>query len=544
MMDEKISQAQEKYSLLDNVPLGVCIIQSDQIVLFWNSCLEEWTKIPRSKILGGSITEHFPHFSQPLYAERLHQIFQGGPPTIFSSQLHKYMIPSPSPRGSYRVQHTTVTSVPALDGLGFYALFSIQDVTDLTFWVKEYRNMRDQALVQAEECRQAQEIAEAANRVKDEFLAVLSHELRSPLNPILGWTKLLQKGRYDQAQQKQALETIERNAKLQIKLIDDLLDVAKILRGKLVLKIAPVNLPPIIDAALETVQAAAIAKSIVIDKVLLNSEQVAGDGDRLQQVLWNLLSNAIKFTPNGGKVKIQLEQVGNEAQITVSDTGKGISGEFQPYVFDYFRQADASVTRMHGGLGLGLAIVRHLAELHGGRVSVFSDGENQGATFTVRLPTLQPQPVLVDEDETLDTEPDLTGVRILVVDDDPDTRDLLTFLLEDYGACVIVVASAGEAFTAFESFKPDVLVSDIGMPIEDGYSFLRQIRSLPPEQGGLVPAIALTAYAKQEDQQQALIAGFQQHLSKPVEPQTLVTVIARLIKLKTATLKAMNSKNS
>ncbi|WP_390691891.1 ATP-binding response regulator [Aetokthonos hydrillicola] len=541
MMDAKISQAQEKYSLLDSVPLGMCIIQSDQIVLFWNSCLEQWTKIPRSKILGSSITEHFPHFNQPLYADRLHQIFQGGPPTIFSSQLHKYIIPSPSPHGSYRIQHTTVTSVPAFDGVGFYALFSIQDVTDLTFWVKEYRSMRDQALVQAEECRQAQEIAEAANRVKDEFLAVLSHELRSPLNPILGWTKLLQKGRYDQAQQKQALETIERNAKLQIKLIDDLLDVAKILRGKLPLKPVPVNLLAIIEAALETVQAAAIAKSIVIEKVLLNPVQVAGDGDRLQQVLWNLLSNAIKFTPNGGRVKIQLEQVGNEAQITVSDTGKGISGEFQPYVFDYFRQADASVTRMHGGLGLGLAIVRHLVELHGGRVSVFSPGENQGATFTVLLPILQPQPVLVNEDDTLDAEPDLTGVRILVVDDDPDTRDLLTFLLEDYGAGVMVVASAGEAFRAFESFKPDVLVSDIGMPIEDGYSFLRQIRSLPPEQGGQVPAIALTAYAKQEDQQQALVAGFQQHLSKPVEPQALVTVIARLIKLKTVTLKAMNS---
>ncbi|MBO3459341.1 ATP-binding protein [Aetokthonos hydrillicola Thurmond2011] len=540
-MDAKISQAQEKYSLLDSVPLGMCIIQSDQIVLFWNSCLEQWTKIPRSKILGSSITEHFPHFNQPLYADRLHQIFQGGPPTIFSSQLHKYIIPSPSPHGSYRIQHTTVTSVPAFDGVGFYALFSIQDVTDLTFWVKEYRSMRDQALVQAEECRQAQEIAEAANRVKDEFLAVLSHELRSPLNPILGWTKLLQKGRYDQAQQKQALETIERNAKLQIKLIDDLLDVAKILRGKLPLKPVPVNLLAIIEAALETVQAAAIAKSIVIEKVLLNPVQVAGDGDRLQQVLWNLLSNAIKFTPNGGRVKIQLEQVGNEAQITVSDTGKGISGEFQPYVFDYFRQADASVTRMHGGLGLGLAIVRHLVELHGGRVSVFSPGENQGATFTVLLPILQPQPVLVNEDDTLDAEPDLTGVRILVVDDDPDTRDLLTFLLEDYGAGVMVVASAGEAFRAFESFKPDVLVSDIGMPIEDGYSFLRQIRSLPPEQGGQVPAIALTAYAKQEDQQQALVAGFQQHLSKPVEPQALVTVIARLIKLKTVTLKAMNS---
>uniref|UniRef100_UPI0030D95342 hybrid sensor histidine kinase/response regulator n=1 Tax=Aetokthonos hydrillicola TaxID=1550245 RepID=UPI0030D95342 len=469
MMDAKISQAQEKYSLLDSVPLGMCIIQSDQIVLFWNSCLEQWTKIPRSKILGSSITEHFPHFNQPLYADRLHQIFQGGPPTIFSSQLHKYIIPSPSPHGSYRIQHTTVTSVPAFDGVGFYALFSIQDVTDLTFWVKEYRSMRDQALVQAEECRQAQEIAEAANRVKDEFLAVLSHELRSPLNPILGWTKLLQKGRYDQAQQKQALETIERNAKLQIKLIDDLLDVAKILRGKLPLKPVPVNLLAIIEAALETVQAAAIAKSIVIEKVLLNPVQVAGDGDRLQQVLWNLLSNAIKFTPNGGRVKIQLEQVGNEAQITVSDTGKGISGEFQPYVFDYFRQADASVTRMHGGLGLGLAIVRHLVELHGGRVSVFSPGENQGATFTVLLPILQPQPVLVNEDDTLDAEPDLTGVRILVVDDDPDTRDLLTFLLEDYGAGVMVVASAGEAFRAFESFKPDVLVSDIGMPLEDGY---------------------------------------------------------------------------
>jgi signal transduction histidine kinase/ActR/RegA family two-component response regulator len=506
--------------------------------------LEQWTKIPRSQILGSPITKHFPHFRQPLYADRLNQIFQGGPPTIFSSQLHKYIIPSLSPQGSYRVQHTTVTSVPALDGVGFYALFSIQDVTDLTFWVKEYRNMRDQALQQAQECRRAQETAEAANRVKDEFLAVLSHELRSPLNPILGWTKLLQKGKYNETRQKQALATIERNAKLQIKLIDDLLDVARILRGKLVLKVAPVNLPTIIESALETVQAAALAKSIVIEKVLFDIGQVAGDGDRLQQVVWNLLSNGIKFTPNGGRVKIQLEQVGNEAKITVSDTGKGINTEFQPYIFDYFRQGDASVTRTYGGLGLGLAIVRHLVELHGGRVSVFSLGENQGATFTVLLPILQSQTVLRNEDEVLDSELDLTGVRILVVEDDPDTRDLLAFLLEDYGACVMVVASASDALTAFESFKPDVLISDIGMPVEDGYSFLRQIRSLPPEQGGQIPAIALTAYAKQEDQQEALIAGFQQHISKPVEPQSLVAVIARLIKLKTVTLQAINSQDT
>lgn len=366
------------------------------------------------------------------------------------------------------------------------------------------------------------------NRIKDEFLAVLSHELRSPLNPILGWAKLLQTRNFSPAQTAEALATIERNAKLQTQLIDDLLDVAKILRGKLSLTVAPIDLVFVIESAIETVGTAAQAKSIQLQTVLPQSGTVSGDAVRLQQIVWNLLSNAIKFTPSQGQVEIRLEQVGDLAQITVSDTGKGINPDFLPHIFESFRQEDPSTTRAFGGLGLGLAIVRHLVEAHGGTIWAESPGEGQGTTFTVRLPLLQTVSASNPPEQVPDLEPDLAGIRILVVDDERDTRELVSVMLTQAGAKVLAVATAQEALAALAPFQPHVLVSDIGMPEMNGYTLLQQVRALPAHQGGQTPAIALTAYARKEDAEQALRYGFQSHLAKPIESIDLAKTVYSL----------------
>lgn len=373
--------------------------------------------------------------------------------------------------------------------------------------------------------------AEATNRIKDEFLAVLSHELRSPLNPILGWTKLLRTGRLDTTKTQQALETIERNAKLQAQLIEDLLDVSRILQGKMTLNVAPVNLAAMIEAARETVRLAAEAKHIQIQTTFNPiSGTVSGDSNRLQQVVWNLLSNAVKFTPTGGRIDVQLEQVGMYAQIQVKDTGKGIKREFLPHVFDYFRQEDGTITRQFGGLGLGLAIVRHFTELHGGTVQADSLGQNLGATFTIRLPLNIVEPEPSSDDRDPESAADLAGIQVLVVDDDADMRELAAFTLMQSGAQVATAASGTQALTFLNQSLPDLLLCDIGMPEMDGYALIRQIRKWSPEQGGTIPAIALTAYAGEINQQQALAAGFQMHISKPVEPDELVKAIARLLR--------------
>ncbi|WP_456341416.1 MULTISPECIES: ATP-binding protein [Tolypothrix] len=375
----------------------------------------------------------------------------------------------------------------------------------------------------------AREQAEAANRIKDEFLAVLSHELRSPLNPILGWTKLLQTGKLDARASQRALETIERNAKLQTQLIEDLLDVSRILRGKMALTICPINLVTIIESAMETVRLAAEAKHIQIQTVVtLDNGRVSGDSARLQQIVWNLLSNAIKFTPDGGKVEICLDQIDTYAQIQVRDTGIGISPDFLPYVFDYFRQENSTTIRKFGGLGLGLAIVRHLTELHGGTVHAASSGEGLGATFTVRLPLMAHEEESEPEISTAAPSVDLSQLRILVVDDDEDMRDVVQVILEQQGAQVTVAATAAEVLMLFDRQPPDLLISDIGMPDMDGYMLMEQIRRRSPQQGGLIRAIALTAYAGEYDQRQALKVGFQKHLPKPVEPEALVNAISEL----------------
>lgn len=377
--------------------------------------------------------------------------------------------------------------------------------------------------------QQAEELQQA-NRIKDEFLAVLSHELRSPLNPILGWSRLLQNGKLDAAKTAQALATIERNAKLQSELIEDLLDVSGILRGKLSLNVSLVDIASVIRAAIETVQLAAEAKSIPIEVSLdPNISAVSGDSTRLQQIVWNLLSNAVKFTPAGGQVSVRLTRQENLAKITVQDTGKGIPREFLPYVFDYFRQADSATTRKFGGLGLGLAIVRHLVELHGGTIEVDSLGEGLGSTFTVYIPLMPTRSAEGRSDPFSQASLNLRGAQVLVVDDDTDTREFMVFLLEQAGANVISAASVREALTALTQAKPDILLSDIGMPEMDGYMLLQQVRALPPEQNGQIPAIALTAYAGDFNQQKALDAGFQRHLAKPVEPNQVIKAVADLL---------------
>lgn len=375
--------------------------------------------------------------------------------------------------------------------------------------------------------------AELANRLKDEFLAVLSHELRSPLNPILGWARLLQTRRLDETKTLEALATIERNAKLQAQLIEDLLDISRIMRGKLTIIAAPVDLNFVITAALETVRLAAEAKTIQIELTLdPNVKSVFGDAGRLQQVVWNLLSNAVKFTPVGGRVEVRLMQVDTEAQIQVIDTGKGINPQFVPYVFEYFRQEDGSTTRKFGGLGLGLAIARQIVELHGGRIWADSLGEGQGTTFTVRLPLLSNTSVELSSRELPASPPlpaPLAGVRVLVVDDDADTREFLKFLLQQAGAIVSAASSAAEALQLFETLNIDILFSDIGMPEMDGYELIRAIRALNTDKRS-VPAIALTAYAGEVDQQQAITAGFQHHISKPIDGNLAIVIALELVR--------------
>jgi PAS domain S-box-containing protein len=393
-------------------------------------------------------------------------------------------------------------------------------------------------LLQREQTARTQ--AEVANRAKDQFLATISHELRTPLNAILGWARILRSGKLNEATSAQALDTIERNAKAQTQLINDILDVSRIVAGKLHLEVRPVDLAEVIEAAVDVIRPAANAKEIQLQVTLdPKAGPVSGDPDRLQQIVWNLLSNAIKFTLKGGQVQVRLVRLDSHVEISVSDTGIGINAGFLPYVFDSFRQADSSYTRTYSGLGLGLAIVRHLVELHGGKVEAFSDGEGKGATFKVNLPLLAAREV--EESPAIDRGakrpvpsaefdwlPKLDGLRLLVVDDDSDARKLLSLMLSQSGAEVVTVASAAEAIDSIERFTPDLLISDIEMPGEDGYSLIQKVRSLDAKLGSRIPAVALTAHARAEDHRRALSAGFQSHVAKPVTANDLIEVIAGL----------------
>ena len=395
------------------------------------------------------------------------------------------------------------------------------------------------ALFRSEEARRqllerekaAREEAQAANRAKDEFLATLSHELRTPLNAILGWVRLMGSGNLDNQTMQRALEIIERNTRLQAQLIEDLLDVSRIISGKLRLDLRPAALSSVVEAAIESVRPTADAKRISMElHATAASDSVLIDHGRMQQVVWNLLSNALKFTPEGGRVTISLAAADSTLSLRVTDTGAGINPQFLPYVFDRFRQEDAATTRAHGGLGLGLSIVRHLVELHGGQVTAESDGEGHGATFGVSLPLAQPG-VLAKEyaassSLALEDMPSLDGVHVLLVEDEADARVLTTTLLERQGARVTAAGTAREALEALGREVPDVLLSDIAMPDMDGYALIRQVRE--NEKWSNIPAAALTAFVSPTDRGRALLAGFDTHVPKPVEPAELMAVVAAL----------------
>ena len=403
------------------------------------------------------------------------------------------------------------------------------------------QSIREREMLLASE-QEARRQAEIASRTKDDFLGLLSHELRTPLNAILGWTRMLSTGSLSEEFVAKAVETIDRNAKLQSRLIEDMLDVSRIISGKLRLDAQPIDLTTVINSSVDTLRPAADAKSIRVYVTLdFGAGNVLGDPVRLQQVTWNLLSNAIKFTPRGGSIRVSLERVNSHIELTVSDSGSGIDEDFLPYVFDRFRQADSTSSKKHGGLGLGLSIVRHLVELHGGTVEAANRADESGAIFTVRLPVmvLRPQTEhIVDRAERVhpaanwsvpfDCPPELKGVKVLAVEDEKDARDLLVAVLEQCGAEIRTCESVSQALEMLKDFEPDVLVSDIGLPEEDGYSLIRKVRAREEGTGKRLPAVALTAFARVEDRLKALTEGYNMHVAKPVEPAELALVIASL----------------
>lgn len=457
------------------------------------------------------------------------------------------------------IRWVQVRSSPMLSGQGELLGYvgTLEDITER----KQAEEVRAQVIRE----QTARQEAEAANRMKDEFLAVLSHELRTPLTSMLGWSKILRSKKLDEKATARAIDAIERNATSQVQLIEDILDVSRIIQGQLRLNLNAVNLTSVIEAALEAVRPLAETKNIRLNTSLNSSlGSVCGDPTRLQQIVWNLLTNAIKFTPQDGLVEVRLESIKVEdmqvgellptkeikfsstsaplnfststyAQIQVIDTGIGISPDFLPKVFERFRQADSTTTRSHNGLGLGLAIVRHLVELHGGIILAASQGEGQGATFTVRLPLMEEKKEINSEENSAVSSANpstpLAGLKILVVDDETDTRNFLAFLFQEYGAIATAVGSVAEALAIFEQLKPDILISDIGMSDQDGYKLIRELRSLEAEKGGNIPAIALTAYSREEDRQKILSAGFVQHLSKPIDPNKLIAVVTNLLRV-------------
>ncbi|HEX6647955.1 MAG TPA: PAS domain S-box protein [Pyrinomonadaceae bacterium] len=499
----------------------------DGIIQTWNASAEKLFAYRADEIIGKPVTILIPPERLGEEDEILSRLRRGLPAERLETiRLKKDGTPIPV--------SVTVSPIKNLEGEVIGASKLIQDIT-----VRTRLETERQQLLARERSLRAQ--AEAAGRVKDEFLATVSHELRTPLSAILGWATMLNRGNIEETIASRGLESIERNAKAQAQLIEDLLDVSRIISGKLRLDIKPVTVSYIIEEALDAIRPAAEAKSIQLNvSIDPDADHLRADPGRLQQIIWNLLSNSIKFTASAGKVIVDVRRTGPMVAISVSDTGEGINPTFLPYVFDRFQQADSSVTRKHGGLGLGLAITRHLVEMHGGSVEAHSEGEGRGAKFTVKLPTPATH---VETSFTSDNgklyhqssrhqkvePPNLRGVKVLAIDDSTDTRQLVSVVLENCGALVTTASSVREALDIFDDWKADVLICDIGMPEQDGYTFIRTIRQLPPEKGGDTPAIALTGYARVEDRLQALRAGYQMFVAKPIEATELCTIVGNLI---------------
>jgi PAS domain S-box-containing protein len=518
--------------------IGDAVITTDVEgrVTFMNRVAESLTGWAQAEALGCSLVDIFPvfneHSRQPVENSALQALRAG---TLVGLANHTILV---AKDGSEWPIDDSGAPIRNAQGEVVGAVLVFRDISER----KRMELERERLLANAQA---AQKEAEQANRLKDEFLATASHELRTPLTAVVGWSRMLRTGKLDAENRARALESIERNAILQTKLIDDLLDVSRIITGKLTLDRRPLEMVHVVSDAVNTVRPAADAKNITIETSFdAEAGPVFGDANRLQQVVWNLLSNAVKFTPKNGRIEVALRRVNSQIEISVCDSGEGISSEFLPYVFDRFRQGDGKTTRSHSGLGLGLAIVRQLVELHGGTVNAHSDGPGCGAVFKVRLPILSINSVFGNKtaarDSTLTTEgdtnalsiechPRLDGVRVLVVDDDSDTRQMLKAVLSECQAEVITAASATEALEEIERRKPDVLVSDLGMPEQDGYDLIKEVRDMESADHTVrIPALALTAYAKAEDRVRALAGGFQVHLSKPVEPAEFVLVVANL----------------
>jgi PAS domain S-box-containing protein len=520
---------------------GIVTTDSELNVVEWNHWMEEHTGKRAHDVIGNNLLDVFPE----LIERRLDRHYKWaleGQVQVLSQALHSYFIAMPAVSGEHgfaQMQQAVRISPLSNEGRVIGTLTIIEDVTERVVRETELEaQIEDRSRLLSSE-KLARSEAERANRLKDEFLATISHELRNPLNAILGWAHMMRVGKLNDANRERAVETIYRNAKSQSQLVADLLDVSRIISGKLRLDVRTVDLVAIVNAAIDSIRPAAEAKGIRLQTMMDSAAgPISGDADRLQQIVWNLLTNAVKFTPKGGKIRVELQRLDSQVEIVVRDSGVGISAEFLPYVFDRFRQADASTTRVHGGLGLGLSIVRQLVDLHGGSVSVQSEGEGKGATFMITLPFVgvihhekDVESVPSTQNEELlsfDGLPSLKGLKVLIVDDEADTRELIGEVLKECGSEVIISRSAAEALDALEQHKPDILISDLGMPDEDGYSLIEKIRALPSERGGDIPAAALTAYARAEDRMRVLRSGFQFHLPKPVDSAELVTVVASL----------------
>jgi PAS domain S-box-containing protein len=518
--------------------IGDAVITTDVEgrVTFMNRVAESLTGWTQAEVMGRSLTDIFQILNeqsrQPVENPALRTLDAG---TIVRLANHTVLI---AKDGTECPIDDSAAPIQNEQGEVVGAVLVFRDISER----KRMELERERLL---ETAQAAQKEAEQANRLKDEFLATASHELRTPLTAVVGWSRMLRTGKLDAENSARALESIERNATLQTKLIDDLLDVSRIITGKLTLDRRAIEMAHVVSDAVNTLRPAADAKHITIETSFdAEAGPVLGDANRLQQVVWNLLSNAVKFTPKYGRIEVALQRVNSEVQVSVGDSGEGISSEFLPYVFDRFSQGDGKTTRSHSGLGLGLAIVRQLVELHGGTVKAHSDGPGRGATFKLRLPVLSinhvPGSKSAPDDLTLtraiitdglgiECPPRLDGVRVLVVDDDSDTRQMLKAVLSECQAEVITAASAAEAIKEIQQRKPDVLVSDLGMPEQDGYELIKQVRETESaDHTARIPALALTAYAKAEDRVRALSGGYQVHLAKPVEPAEFVLVVANL----------------
>jgi signal transduction histidine kinase/CheY-like chemotaxis protein len=542
-------RARDKAALLDAAMLhrmndlagqGILLTDTDLFVCAWNQWLADRSGITAQAAIGKRLLDLYPDL-RTRGLQRQYQWALEGQVRVLSQRLHGHLLPMPpvtEGTGFEQMQQSARIS-PLLDqGRVVGTVTVIDDVTERVAREAELQSQIEFGTQLLAREHTAREEAEEANRLKDDFLATVSHELRTPLNAIMGWSQLLLSGKLDASTSARAVETIHRNAKAQNQLISDILDVSRIITGKLVLDPRPLDLSQIIANSLDALRPAANLKNITIESVIdSGAAAIIADANRLQQVIWNLLSNAVKFTPQGGSVSVTLSRTDQEIQMTVRDSGIGISPEFLPKVFDRFRQADGATTRSHGGLGLGLSIVRHLVELHGGSVRAESPGEGQGATFIVTLPLAAARSIVVRKtsDPTFDRledyicPPALKGLRVMVVDDEHDTCEMMRTLLEKCGCHVATATSAPEALALISRHLPDLLISDIGMPGEDGYSLIAKLRALPADEGGSIPAIALTAYAAITDKQQMLRSGFQIHVAKPFQVNEFLAAIADLV---------------